>query len=155
VPCITGKDIVVMYVITTTTTTTNTTMTAPFVAANGPLNYVGGGFNPIGPATTNNSVAGRGAAAWTRCLVAPSRPGATSVRLTCPVTAVGTPTAKRTTGRALVKQLTCSSSLGARTAHIAHGHTASPAAHTRTMERKPARARGRIAVGHFLLCRNI
>jgi hypothetical protein len=192
VPCISGNYIFVMYVITTTTT--NTVMTAPFVAANGPINYVGGGVSYVGPASTsssstngvtNNAAASPGTEAspgtgvWMRCVFAPSGFEATTMQLTCPISAAGAVTGARPAGRGLVK-LACSLSLGARTAHIAHSrpapraehshtasaaghgrkalatahsHTASATAHIRTAKRKPAR--GVRAVRNVFVCRSM
>jgi hypothetical protein len=141
----------VFYVITTTTT--NTIITAPIVAANGPIDYVGGGItvSPAGTSTgagtgaPNNGVAVPGTAAGVSCIVAPSAAGVATKRVTCP----GSFTAKG------VIKLLCSPSRGRRTAHIARRHTRSAAAGPRTTAKYRVRAHRRPAARNVYLCKRI
>jgi hypothetical protein len=145
----------VQYVITTTVT--NTVMTAPFVAANGPINYVGGAS--VGPTTTNtstndaatNTTAGNGVSTSTtavsptrrppsstklsiRCALAPTKRGSTTITLTCYVTAAARATA-HTSGGSGVK-LACSLARTAKdtkaSARVTHGKRAKPVKASRT-----------------------
>jgi hypothetical protein len=133
--CISGTNVYVFYVVTTTTT--NTVITAPIVAANGPIDYVGGGISPVTPASTTsgsgglatNGGGGPSTAGGVSCVMAGSAPGVGTKRVTCP----GSSTARG------VIRLLCSLSRGRRTAHIAGRHMASVAARSRTTKRKRAR----------------
>ena len=159
--CFSGTNVFVFYVVTTTTT--NTVITAPIVAANGPIDYVGAGLSAVSPPSTlsgsgngvtNNGVAAPGAAAGVSCGVAASGPGVTTKQLTCPGSVAGGAPAGRSASRGVIR-LVCSLSRGRRTAHIAHRHTAWGAARTGTTKRKPARAHRRPAARNVYLCKRI
>lgn len=149
--CVSGTNVYVFYVVTTTTT--NTVITAPIVAANGPLSYIGAGITTVSPPSTisgsgvgvpNNGVAGQGAGV--NCVVAPIASGVATKRVTCP----GTPGSSTAKG---VIKLLCSPSRGRRTAHIARTYV-SAAARARSTKRN-ARARRRPAARNVYLCKRI
>lgn len=150
--CVSGTNVYVFYVVTTTTT--NTVITAPIVAANGPLSYIGAGITTVSPPSTisgsgvgvpTTGVAGQGAGV--NCVVAPTASGVATQRVTCPRTP-GSSTAKG------VIKLLCSPSRGRRTAHIARTYAASAAARARGTKRN-ARARRRPAARNVYLCKRM
>ena len=126
--CAGGTNVYIFYTITTTTT--NTVITAPIVAANGPIDYVGGALDPptppASPTSGANGAVGTGTPGGVTCVVAGSAPGSAAKRVTCP----GSSSAQG------VIRLLCSLTHGGRTAHIARLHAASVAARTRTAKQR-------------------